>query len=216
MLVSDMISRIRNEGGFDSTATNSDDSSILGWINEAYREMVTEAKWLKAVRTLTPISAGGSTYAIPDDVSDVRSVRISGTGTEYALVNLEDLWSLKSSAAYITPSVSGGGAFTANYEADTDPYIELWPASGGVSVEALVSVIPSALGTGDTPKVPDDLQPALIERAIAIGLDRVYSRPDLAAPKTAAFNEAKQKLTRRANSRIGSGPKQARIYGVNV
>lgn len=216
MLVSEMISRIRNEGGFDSTATNSDDSSILGWINEVYREMVTEAKWLKAVRTLTPIDAGGSTYAIPTDVSDVRSVRIAGSGTEYALVNLEDLWSLKSSAALISPSFAGGGAFTANYEADTDPYIELWPETGGSSIEALVSVIPSALGTGDTPKVPDDLQSALLEGAIGIGLDRVYSRPDLAAPKRAAFGEAKQKLSRRANSRIGSGPRQARIYGVSV
>lgn len=212
MLASDMVSKVRNEGGFDSTATNTDDTSILGWINEKYREMVAEAKWLKAVRTLSPISAGGSTYAIPEDVTDVRSAHLATGGVRYTLVQLEDLWSLKMGEA----SMSSGGALSANYESDTDPYIELWPATGGANIEALVAVIPSALTSSDSPKVPEDVQPAIVDGAIGVGLDRVYSRPDLAGGKEAEFQKGVQKLQRRANSRIGSGPMQARIYGVNV
>jgi hypothetical protein len=215
MRASEMIRAVKEEGGFDSQSSNSSESVILSWLNQRYREMVAESKWVKSVRDLGPTVAGQGQYAVPEDVTDVRTIRVNGS-RQWLLVSTEDLWALQSGDAW---TYGAAGVFAANFESDTDPVIELFPApsTSGYEITALCAVLPSDLTTSPdaTPKVPIDMHQAIVDGAIGLGLLRVFERSDLAQPYEARFREAVDKLHRRANSRIGSGPRQFKVAGVH-
>lgn len=213
MLTSEMVTAVRSEGGFDSTSSNSTDAVILSWLNQRYREMVAESKWLKSVRDLGPTVAGQAQYAVPDDVTDVRSLRINGS-RQWLLVSTEDLWALQDGSAWTR---GAPGVFAPNFESDGGPVIEMFPAptTSGYEITALCAVLPADLTVDATPKVPVDMHQPLVDGAIALGMQRVFERSDLAAPYEGKFQGALDKLKRRANSRIGSGPRQFKVAGVH-
>lgn len=208
----ELIAKCSSEGGFDTRSANTSQTTLLGWLNEVYQEAGAESLWFKQPRTLTPTVAGGTQYALADDVVDVVGVRV-GTSVPYVRMSTEELWEAQAGVRFVNPT--GVGAFAPNFEGDGDNVVEVWPASGGASIEALCAIIPTALGLADTPKMPVELHPALADGMIALGLHRVYERHDAAAPFDAKFEKMKQKLSRRGKSRVGSGPIQAKIYRVH-
>lgn len=214
MLTSEIVSKIKTEGGFDSTASNSSDTTILGWVNELYREGSAESKWVRVPRDLTPTQVGGTQYALADDVVDVRMVRV-GASRPYTRMSTEELWEAQAGLRFL--SDGSPGAFAANFESDDDTVVEVWPASGGATITAFCSVIPSdlTLSPDTTPRWPPDLHNGLVEGGIGLGMQRIYERSDLAGPHTAKYEDVKKELARRTNARVGGGPVQAKIYGVH-
>jgi hypothetical protein len=205
----ELIAKCASEGGFDTNSANTSQTTLLGWLNEVYQEAGEESLWFKQPRTLTPTVAGGTQYALADDVVDLAMLRV-GTSLPYKRLSTEELWEAQAGIRYVYP-----GGYSPNFESDGDSLVEVWPASGGASVEALCAVIPTALGLSDTPKIPVGMHPALADGMIAIGLHRVYERHDAAASFDAKFEKMKQKLSRRGKSRVGSGPIQAKLYRVH-
>jgi hypothetical protein len=215
VLASEMVTAVKREGGFDTQGANIDDATILSWLNEAYRRLVGESKWRKATRELGPTVAGEGQYALGDDVTDVAALQVAGSGP-WLRVSQTDLWEITVG----TRSFSGAGVFAPDYQADGTAVVELYPppSTAGLPISALAAVLPSALTTSpDTsPAVPADLHQSIVDGAIGIGLHRIYERHDAAAPYDARLDGAVQKLERRGNSRVGSGPARAKIWGVDV
>lgn len=208
----ELIAKCSAEGGFDTSSANTSQLTILGWLNELYLEACAESGWPRVPRPLTPTVVGGTQYALTDDIVDVRMVRV-GTSMPYVRMSTEELWEAQAGIRFVTPA--GRGAFAPNFETDGDPVIEVWPASGGATLEALCSITPTPLGLADTPKIPADYHGALADGMIGLGLHRVYERHDAAAPYDSKFTVMKKKLGGRGKSRIGSGPIQAKIKGVH-
>jgi hypothetical protein len=210
-----MVTAVKREGGFDTQGANIDDATILSWLNEAYRRLVGESKWRKTTRELGPTVAGQSQYALSDDVTDVAALHVAGS-QPWLRVSPTDLWEITVGQR----SFTGPGVFAPDWQADGTAVVELYPAptDAGSMISALTSVLPSALTTSpdSTPAVPPDFHQAIVDGAIGIGLHRIYERHDSAAPYDARLDGAVQKLERRGNSRVGSGPARAKIWGVDV
>lgn len=209
-----MVTAVKREGGFDATTANIDDSTVLSWLNEAYRRLVGKARWRKSLRELGPTVVGQSQYTLADDVTDVAGLRVAGSAP-WLRVSTSDLWEIQSGIR----SYTGAGVFAPDYQADGTPVVELWPspATGGDSISAIASVLPAALTTSPdvSPQVPVDFHQAIVDGAIGIGLHRIYERHDAAAPYDQRLDAAVQELERRGNSRVGSGPARAKVWGVD-
>jgi hypothetical protein len=214
VLTSQIVAKVISEGGFDPTSSNVSQNTVLGWVNDVYADMCAESGFIRVTRTLSPTVAGGSQYALADDVVDVRSVRV-GASLPYTRMSTEELWEAQAGARFL--SMSGASAFAPNFDDAGYAVVEIWPASGGVAIQALCVIVPAllTLSPDSTPKIPADTHKGLMEGTIGLGIERIYERPDLAAPHTAKRDAAVQKLQRRANTRVGSGPVQAKIKGVH-
>lgn len=216
MNVSAIIDAVVNEGGFDTSAVDTTRAVILGWVQTRYNSALSSSRWRKMSVAFGPTVAGQAQYAIPSHVIDLKRLRVDGS-RPWLRVSGEELWDLQAGAAWLRGVT---GAYAPNFEADADQVVELWPAPevSGLSIDTLCEVTDTTLlvddrvGAGSTPNLPDDLhRPILVKGAIAEGLTVVEKRADLAAPFEQEAAEATKELTRRARSRVGSGPWQARV-----
>jgi hypothetical protein len=105
VLASEIVAKIKTEGGFDARSSNVSDLVILGWVNELYQGACSDAKCIRVTRTLSPTVAGGSQYALADDVVDVRSVRV-GASLPYTRMSTDELWEAQAGARFVTMSGS--------------------------------------------------------------------------------------------------------------
>jgi hypothetical protein len=156
MLLSAARTKVKSEGGFDSSASNTSDSAIDGWINERVQEALATSKWRKVELELGVTVAGQAQYAVPASVVDIRAIRVD-SGRRWLSVSTEDLFDLKSGDASLR---NAAGAFAANFEADADPVVELWPVptESGLSIAALAAVtLTTDLVAADPIPLPDDL-----------------------------------------------------------
>jgi hypothetical protein len=164
-------------------------------------------------------------YAIPENVVRVRALRVNGSRAWKRLEQIEDLWELQQSGS---PSAVLGvpGAFVADYgedgdadaDEDTAPVLTLWPTptTAGLSIIGACAVLPAAItdATATSLELPlpaDVVVPIAVDGAIRLGKLRVDEREDLAAPFQARYEAAVARLMKRAKSRIGGGPGQARL-----
>ena len=211
-----MINAVLGEGGFDSTTAASSRDVIAGWLNEALGTMVAESQWSKASVNLGPTVVGQSAYAVPENVIDVRTVYVGGY--EYMRLGPSEMLALRVSDA----EISGGyGAFAPGYSLAGTAVVDVFPSPtvAGVAITALCSLAAVEMTEdSDVPMVPVDFHQALVDKAIGTGYRRVYERHDEADRFDARFSNANpgsfgavQKLKRRANSRIGTGPQRIRI-----
>jgi hypothetical protein len=215
VLASEMVTAVKREGGFDTQSASIDDATILSWLNESYRRLVGESKWRKSTLELGPTVAGQGQYVVPSDVTDVAALQVAGS-QPWLRVSQTDLWEITAGQR----TFSGPGVFAPDYKADGTAVVELSPTpdTAGEAISALASVLPSALTTSpdSSPQVPVDFHQAIVDGAIGLGLHRIYERHDAAAPYDARLDAAVQKLERRANSLVGSGPMRAKIWGVDL
>lgn len=215
MLTSEIVTKVTVEGGFDTSAADTSAAVILGWINEAYRQMVADAEWLRAERNLGNTVANQDLYSLADDIVQVSRVSV-GTNDRWKVVDAEELLDLKWSgglALYGAPGVVA----TMYDEASKLQKLQLWPAptASGQPIEVLASILPADLTTAPatTPAIPVDLHEALADGAIGFGRLRVDERADLAQPYLEKFQAAVGKLVKRRRSRLQSGAWQASVNG---
>jgi hypothetical protein len=207
---------------FDSTAAVSDDAAVRSWINECVQEAVGEAKWLKKSLALGPTVADQSEYALPTDgsvdatateVVDIVALNVNGS-KPWLRVSTQEMWELQAGASRLSWAA---GAYAPNFQTDTDPVVELYPApeTAGYAIEALAAVLPLDIVSGTSGAtvlpLPDDLAGRIaVDGAIGLGLTRLQEQVD-PAPFLARFAQGKAELKRRANTRIGSGPTRVRF-----
>lgn len=210
MLLSEAITAVTVEGGFDTTSTATSDATIRGWIHECVQDAVGRAKWRKSRVELGPTVAGQAQYPVPASVVGLRALRV-GTSAPWSRVSTDELWEIEGGVRRLRAGTPG--VFAPEFELDADAVISLYPVptEGGLSILALAAVTAPAITAVTDPAtdlgLPEDLvRPIVVEGPVGIGLERVMERPDLAAPHTARFESAVQELSRRANSRIGRGP----------
>jgi hypothetical protein len=219
MVPSAMVAKVKNEGGFDTAAANMDNATILGWLNEAYERLTGESKFVRKTRELGPTVADQATYALPDEVIDLRALKV-GTSAPWLRVSTEELWELQAGYRALE-TVTGVGVFAPSFESDADAMVELWPVptaeTAGLSISALAAVALGdlSLATDVAPLLPADVQGAVVDGAIAIGMRRIHERWDIAQAYDAKLDAGIQALAKRTNSRVGSGPIQAKIKGVH-
>lgn len=195
-----------SEGGIDATQTQA-----LAWANDRYRRLVAGAKWRKLFRNIGPTVAAQARYAVADDVVDVLSVRVA-TSASYKLISIEELWELQSSESV---RITSRGLFAPSFDDDTNAEsVELYPTpdTAGLSITALVAVLPPTLGLTDTPQIPEDYHLTGIKAGvIADGLKLIDEQHAEGSVWEGEFQESIERLRRRRNSRIGRGPTPIRL-----
>lgn len=77
MLVSDIISRVRNIAG-DINANQFSDEQVMSWINDGIRECAVDNNLLQK-RATQIVVADQSTYDLPSDILKLHSVKYDGT-----------------------------------------------------------------------------------------------------------------------------------------
>lgn len=214
LTLGEVIDAVVTQGGFDTSSSATPDVTVRGWIHEALQQALADSKFRHATINLGPAVAGVDHYAVPDNVVELRSLRI-GSGLAYApLAGIEDMWSLQAATSRIWP---GGFLLTQGDDGDTDatqdtsPQVQIYPAPGseadGMAIQAIGAVLPPAItqatATSYVIPLPADVERAIaIDGAIAIGKQRVYERDDLAAPFQKRRDDAVEKLLKRANARV--------------
>lgn len=214
MILSELIAAVKNEGGFDTTTGAVSDATITSWLNDALRELVAESQYAKAAVSFGATVAGQNLYPVPANVVDVKQINVGGS--PYFRAGASDLFEAR---AYGGSIVGGYGAFAPGYDEAGIQTIDLFPTpdTDGVEITALAAIQATVLSAStDSPQVPEEFHQALVDKAIGTGLHRIYERHDDAAPYDRAFSDpagqgAVQKLRRRTNSRIGSGPMRIRM-----
>lgn len=217
MLFENIVSAVVTQGGFDTASGDVSTATVQGWVNEVYKEVVAESKWMTAVETLAVTVAGQAAYDLPNSVVDVLGLALadsSGNPGDWEPVALEDLWALQRGRLALSGS---GGVFAQTAKADSTKQIQLFPVPtvNGAAITAMVALVPADLVNGSTPAFGDDLDGRLIDAATGLGLSRVENRPDLAESGDKRKQEMKDLLVRRRNSRAGSGNTRMRIQGVD-
>jgi hypothetical protein len=163
-------------------------------------------------------------YLVDTDIIDVRTIRVNGS-RPWARASLEDIWWAEADPSAAVLAGGAPGAFGPSWETeaaqdvdDVPQFIRLWPGPtvAGYAIEAMCVVmhkpIVDATSASYVLQVPDDLARKLaVDGAIALGLTYVHERADLAAPYVARYQDGKDQLKARGNSRIGSGPFYARV-----
>lgn len=226
MLVSEALTLISSQGGFDPSIAQTSDTKMRSWLSAAVLEAVAEAKWLKQRRKFGPTVAGTSDYVVDDDVIQVKSLRV-GVSRPWARTTLEDLWVAESNPNSVYLTDRAPGAFAPVFEVedgqdvdDVPKLVKLWPTptTAGLNIEAVCSVNhkPIVADTSDSYRLqlPEDLaQKIAVDGAVAIGITRVHERADLAAAPLARYNDGKAQLKGRANSQVGGGVRYVRVRG---
>lgn len=202
MTIAEIIAAAKTEGGLDAT-----DAQVQGWVNNRLRRLYAESLWRMQERSLGVTVAGTGRYAIPADVADIRRVTVGGT--PYSAASTEELWNLRAGTQYLSGL---GGVFAPGYD-DTTDYIELWPVpdTAGQQIVALAAAVPADLTLSDTPAIPSDFHDLLVEGAIADGLARLDEHLQESDRWEARWTAGVERLRRRRNSRVGSGPQQIRV-----
>lgn len=190
------------EGGFDAS-----EETVATWARDRYRRLLGESQWQRQEFSMGATVAGQARYPLSTFVVDVRKVRVGDAPYERASV--EELWDVK----YGTASFSTGVFVPGYSELETLESIELYPVptEGGDEITLLAAVLPVDLGLDTEPRIPRDFDHVIVEGCIADGLARVDERLPEADRWEGLFAAGVEKLRRRRNSRVGSGPTRIRV-----
>lgn len=207
MTAAEIVARVRSQ--FDVS-----DAEALASLNDRYKRLVGESQWLLQQVNLGTTAIDQATYTLPDNVADLRYVYVQDAEgpSEYSRVGDADILGLKTGRLRTSGS---GGVFAPAYSSSGGSQVELYPApdAAGSTVYGLGAVVPADLALADTPAVPVDFHPALVDGVIADLYARVDERLDLAQVHETRFVSEIERLRRRKNSRVGSGPQQIQVKG---
>jgi hypothetical protein len=212
----------RVQAQFDSTSSLSNEAVVRGWINECLQEALGESKWVKRAFSLGTTVADQSEYTLPADgtgdtgpteLVDLIALTVNGS-KPWLRVSTSEMWELQAGAASLR---GAAGAYAPNFSNLGAATVELYPTPevAGYTIEALGAMLWVDIpdwGSGTTLlPIPDDLAGGIcVDGPIGLGLSRLQEDADPTI-FLARFAAAKEKLKRRANSRIGSGPHQLRV-----
>lgn len=217
MLVSEALALIQSHGGFDPAVAQTSDAMQRSWLSASVQEAVAEARWMRQRRLFGPTVATVADYVVDDDVIWVKSLRV-GVTRPWARTTLDAMWAAEADPGGVR-LVDADGAFAPMWEEeavqdveDVPKLIKLWPtpAVAGLKIEAVCAVNhkPIVAATSGTYKlqVPEDLARRIcVDGPIAMGIQVVHGRADLAAPFLAGYTDGKAQLKKRSESLIGGG-----------
>ena len=208
MTFDEIVTGVLQQGGFPVA-----NSEAGGWVNEVHKRAVAESQYVKREYAIGTTVAGQSSYDLPVAVIDLAKLYLAGEGTgRWERASVDDMWELRAGRASLRGS---GGVFAPKFDTDDTPQVELYPAPDqtGISIMVLAAVSPATMTSGDSPVIPEDMHGDLMDGAIALGLLRRDERPDSAAAFEAKLERMISKLTRRKNSRVGSGATRMAVAG---
>lgn len=189
-------------------------STAQGWVQEAYRRAVTDARWFTETVTLGTTVAGQAAYALPVGLVQLDSLFINGV--EQGRVGEFDIPDLNAGAAFL----GSGGVYAQTSSSSGADQIALYPTptTNGLAITGKGEFVPNDLvagtGAGSSPVFPLDLHPVVLDGAIALGYLRKDERPDLAGIHESRFQEGVQKLRARKISRVrGRPPFRIQVQG---
>lgn len=197
----------RVQGQFDAS-----DAQVAAWVNERQARMVSESLWRAVTRTIATTVAGQSTYALDDEMVDLRALRVGSV--RYGAVGRDQIWALEDPEQ--PASLQGPGVYAPAFDEDGAASIELYPppSSDGDVIEALMAFEPPELVAGtDVPVIPAHLHSYLLDGVIASAYEQLDGRWDLAERHEASYSAGVQLLEREKNSRYQGGPVQAQVAG---
>lgn len=203
----DLKTAVTTTAGIDTDATTAG-----VWINERLREAVARAKWNMAEITVGPTVAGTVRYAISDDIIDLDELLVAAV--PYQRTSTRSLYRLRTGQLARNTS---DGVFAPTFSSAGVESIDLYPApeESGLAITGLAAMKAVTLTGTETPGIPEDLHPGLRDGAVATGLSLTEERHDSAQVFQARFDAMVAELTRRKNSRIGSGPTQVMVAGIH-
>lgn len=222
MLASEMVAAVKGQVGFDTSGANVSDATVLSWLNAKYREFCARSKFLKVTGDLGPTVAGTAKYDIDAGIVEILALRV-GDLEEAVRVGHEDMWALRAGTA----SLSGSSrvAYAPQFTSGGQAQVEIYPtptegsplSADGEAIEVLYVALPAALTTSPDaePVIPADFHEAIVQGAVAMGLERTDARFDLSAGFNAQFEAAIALCKRRATTRVGQGPTQFKVAGVH-
>lgn len=186
-------------------------ATVEGWVDSRHKRMVADSKWRKEEREVAETVDGVARYDLSADIVDVRKLRAGDV--PYDVVRQDDLWSVRNP---LEPArlVGPGGVCAQAFSDSGQAQVELYPVptSSGDTITVLAAVQAATMQSGSSPIIPEDFHDALLSGAIADGYKKLDERWDLAVPHEQEFSNAIVALTKRAVSRVGSGPTRARQY----
>ena len=156
MLVSDIISRVRNIAG-DVEKIQFSDATIMQWINDGMREAASDNNLLQVTGT-TPTVAGTNKYDIPADILKLHSIRHNGD--DLRVVTLDEA----QQAGYLT---SEQGSPTAAWVWAGKITLYPTPAAAGSLEIDYIKTPTDVTNTGDTPIIPAMYHMRLVDYCLA-------------------------------------------------
>lgn len=219
MLASEMVTAVKNQGGFDTSGANVTDATILSWLNAKYYELCARTKFTKALVEIGPTVLGNPDYTLLTTITELTKLRV-GTSKPALRVSLDEMWELQGGTSFLPAGKTH--AYAPSFEpvgGDLGQRVTIYPTptSSGEEITALAVVLPSPITTSpdSTPLVPVDFHEAIVAGALAVGLERTDGRFDVSAGFNAQFESAVALLKRRAVTRVGQGATQFKVAGVH-
>lgn len=214
--VASLVANVLTEGNFDAT-----EPQILQWLTRRQRQMCARSRCFRKRLSIGPTVSEQQDYTVPTGVVEIREVLVNGV--TYGTARHSDL--AQGAQGYLwlggIYQAIGGGVATRDDDATGATKLALFPVptEAGLEVSLIAVCLPPDLVVGEdtTIKVPGDFLDALVAGAIATGLTRIESRPDLASTFESIFSNGCLELEKQVNRRFrGQGPAQIRVAGFNA
>lgn len=215
--VLELVEAVLEDGQFDATQ-----AQVLRWLNTRHKQIVVRARSFRKQLSLGKTVAGQASYVLPAGIVEILQVTVGGY--VYGQARHNDF--AEGELGYIWLGGGMGGIAGRDDTAAGEPQLRIFPApkaglspepGGDISVYAAVEPPQLVVGEDASIKIPDEYTDALVSGAIATGMLRVESRPDLAAQHEAIFEKGCGELLRVVNRRFrGTGPARIRVMGVNA
>lgn len=178
-------------------------TTALGLLNERYRRMVVEARWLTTEATLTTTVAGTDAYLVTSTIENIHRVEVGGD--TYYPVGMDDFRDVAEGDSSVT-----GNVFAEDHSATAGQfYIRLYPApeESGANIVLIASGQPTALTdsalAAGTPTIPEDLHGYLRDGLWSDLYTFVDKNAASAQGHDVRFSEGVERLRRRKRSRVG-------------
>lgn len=158
MLVSDIITRVRNIAG-DVDVLQFTDADIMRWINDGMRECAMDNDLLQKTATTT-VTSGTSEYALPTDILRLHSVKYDNQ--KLPVLTLEEF-----DEQFTTDGSDTGVPINCLIWAG---FVRLWPTPTNSVDELKIDYIRTPVDVtlaADTPDLPVGYHPRLVDYCLA-------------------------------------------------
>lgn len=206
----ELVARLRSPeaGGFGITTTRGGELVL-----QAIRRLAVVSEWLTDEREIGPTVVDQFLYDLDDDVIDVKGLMIDGD-PKYQRVSTTEAWDL--AAGVIPIEARFSGSYSPRISAGNKKVgISPIPDTAGLSIVALVAIIPDDISGSEVPPFPDDAEDSISRFARAMAYEEVdedFATADAVEAKALAYAG---ELHSRGTARVGSGLIQAGIWGTH-
>lgn len=204
-VVAGLIAAVTTQEGLDVDAT-----TVLGWLSSRQALMCARSGCLRRRLSIGATVNGQADYPVPRQI--VRILELKVNGVIYSSGRHGDIANHANRLVWIW---GPGGLVAREGEVGGTEQLALVPAptDDGQVIEAYATCRPGPIVEGDdaTVHIPDEFHDALVDGAIALGLQRMESRGDLAAEFAQRFDGACAELLKQVRKRYkGLAPEQLR------